>query len=138
MVTKVKDLLHRSSTKSACLVCTNKTRHTCKCRCKLRICKKCLSKWLGRKRQCMICQDDLIELEEWKNHWMNEDLRDDMEDMENDHVQIIAAIAELTLSLMDDYELTEEELRFFWFLLITAKWRLASVLRDQGLIQEEE
>ena len=121
--TKLRKLLHKSKTETPCIVCSENTPYKSKCQCKTTLCKTCLGTWLGRKRQCMICNDDLLEFPEWEEHWVNHDLRDDID---TDPVnEVITSLIEITVNVIDDYELTFNQVQFFYSLLILMKNRIA-------------
>lgn len=63
-----------------CVVCSEKTRFRNNCICKVAMCTTCLTKWLGRKRQCPHCQQDLMPFDEWNDHWKDEKMRDDLDE----------------------------------------------------------
>lgn len=131
MVQNIRQLLHRHEKTNTlpCIVCSDLTRYTSKCQCKLRICKKCLKKWLGRKRQCMVCKDDLLEAEEWINSWLNPQMRDDLEAADFAQ-ETVAQLVAITVQAMDNFELLPQELRFFWMLLLNTKFRIATEIRS--------
>ena len=78
-----------------CFICNDMTKFRNVCQCKIATCPDCLAKWLGRKRQCPHCQDDLMPFEEWSKHWKDEKMRDDLEEEPNflDELGLTTAIA---------------------------------------------
>lgn len=73
---------------------------TCACHCMM--CKPCLRRWLARKRQCAICNRDVIDdVETWRTILMREEARSDM-DPDGDDVPVILDTLEIIQEQLGD------------------------------------
>lgn len=105
-------LINNPAGVGACFICSDETPLVSNCRCKVVICRQCMEKWLGRKRQCPHCQSDLMPFEEWNTSWKRDEMRDDLEEDDQVEPQDLFFSIAVILSLNGDAPVDRQRLLF--------------------------